>query len=65
LKFDFVIISLKKHNLAKLRNFKSPILKVKWGGEPKRGAKKEKSSVKNQKSYGVPNKKKVKNHYLT
>jgi len=28
LEFDFVIISLKNHNLAKSRNFRSPILKV-------------------------------------
>jgi len=28
LKFDFVIISFKKHYLAKSRNFRSPILKV-------------------------------------
>jgi len=39
LKFDFFIISLKIYNLdkiAKSRNFKSPILKVKGagGGEP-------------------------------
>jgi len=33
LKFGFVIISLKKYNLAKLRNFSSPKLKIKgrWG----------------------------------
>jgi len=33
LKFDFVIISFKNHYLAKSRNFRSPILKVKgrWG----------------------------------
>jgi len=29
LKFDFVIISFKTNHLAKLRNFKSPILKIK------------------------------------
>jgi len=29
LKFDLVIISLKNHNLAKSRNFRSPILKIK------------------------------------
>jgi len=36
LKFDFVIINLKYQNLAKSRNFKTPILKVKgrWVGEP-------------------------------
>jgi len=28
LKFDFVIICMKKHNLVKSRNFRSPILKV-------------------------------------
>jgi len=33
LMLDFVIISLKNHNLAKSRNFRSPILKVqkRWG----------------------------------
>jgi len=33
LKLDFVIISLKNHNLTKLRNFSSPKLKIKgrWG----------------------------------
>jgi len=33
LKFDFVIISLKIYNLAKLCNFSSPKLKIKrrWG----------------------------------
>jgi len=33
LKFDFVKINLKKHNLAKLHNFSSPKLKIKgrWG----------------------------------
>jgi len=37
LKFDFVIVSLKIHNLAKSRNFMSPILKELRGagdGEP-------------------------------
>jgi len=36
LEFDFVIISLKKHNLATLRNFGSPKSEIKgrWGGEP-------------------------------
>jgi len=29
-KFDFVIISLKKHNLAKSRNLKSSNLKIRW-----------------------------------
>jgi len=33
LKFNFVTISLKKHNLVISRNFRSPILKIKgrWG----------------------------------
>jgi len=35
LKFDFVIISLKKHNLTKSHNFRSPKSKVngRWGAE--------------------------------
>jgi len=35
LKFDFVIISLKKQNLATLRNSRSPRSKIKgrWGAE--------------------------------
>jgi len=35
LKFDFVTISLKKHNLIKSRYFRSPILKInrRWGAE--------------------------------
>jgi len=32
-KFDFVIFSLKNHNLAKLRNFSSPKLKIKGLGD--------------------------------
>jgi len=28
LKFDFVIISLKNHNFAKSRKFRSPVLKI-------------------------------------
>jgi len=31
LKFDFVIISLKKQNLATSLNFRSPKSKIKWG----------------------------------
>jgi len=37
LKFYFVIISLKKHNLVKSCNYRSSTSKVKrscWGGEP-------------------------------
>jgi len=36
--FDFFIISLKIHNLAKSRNFRSPILKVKERWRGARGA---------------------------